>query len=296
MNKKTVLLIAFLFLPVIANAETYWGGELPDVSDTTANAEVTLEGDTYTYSYSVHSSSANSGNIWRFRIDIKQARRGMELSNVGLVSGLGYMRHTSNNILSEPSTPEMVPVGMFSPIDWHSGLDIHGTTGWGADDDENMILSGQSLSGFKITSHGLPGIREIRIEPDLIHPRVGTVTIDQINEVRGKASFFAKTIGPTAPPSDVENAFSPKALLEMIGGYIDESATLGWLTDAALANSLRAKLALVRTAMEADNPNQAKVVLGEVMALLANSTASQRTNEGYGLLYYNAKYLKDHLK
>ena len=139
--RKTILILSILLLlPFTSFAETYWGGELPNIIDTELNAEVVLDGDIYTYSYTIISSATNTGQIWSFDVDIKQPQGGIELSGEGLVNGHGYLKYTSAQVLSEPTTPKMVPVGLFSPPDWNSGPDILGQVGWGADDDEAGVV------------------------------------------------------------------------------------------------------------------------------------------------------------
>ena len=295
MYKKVILIIAFTLSPLLAYAETYWGGELPNVSDTTVNTEVAFDGDIYSYSYSVHSGSANSGQIWIFGIDIIQPQSGMALSDAGLVNGLGFARHGSAYVVSDPSTPKMVPIGLFSPTDWHSGLSRHGAASWGSNTEGDRIYSGHSLSGYKMTSHGLPGIREFKVVPDLIPPKVGTVTLDQIKATRTLASLFAKTIGPTAPPKGVDGNLDVRALMVMIEQYISQSGNYGWIMDSELEQSLLIKLNEIRQAIIQNDKDQAKVALYTFMQLLNQSNSTQRTNEAYGLLYYNAKYMRDFL-
>ncbi|MFQ5433176.1 MAG: CARDB domain-containing protein, partial [Nitrospinota bacterium] len=292
MNKKSILLIAFLLLPVSVYGETYWGGELPDASDTVVNSEVTLDGDIYTFSYSLQSALSNTGEIKRFRVDIKQPRNGMELSSDGLVNGPSFLKRSAARFLADPKVPDMVPVGMYSPDNWFSRLNKNGSAGWGG----SLLSPGESLTGLQMTSHGLPGIREFRIEPKIEPPSVElAIPRLEIKAMRDKASFFAKTIGPTAPPATSNGFFNMPAMFDLIAGYITESVNLGWLTDTTLASSFSLKHNEAVQAMSANDPSLAKVKLGEFMTLLDNSSSAQRTKEAYSLLYFNAKYLKDNL-
>ena len=55
-----------------------------------------------------------------------------------------------------------------------------------------------SLSGFQITSRGLPGLRDFMIEPDLVPPsEKSEITNDQMQAVEDKVAFKGKTISPT---------------------------------------------------------------------------------------------------
>lgn len=296
MNRKIMLIFIglLIFLPTSAYSQTYWGGELPNISNTQLKADVTLVGDIYTYSYTIISGHTNSGQIWSFDIDIKQIPGGAEISGEGLTNGLGYLKHTSAQILSEPDTPKMIPVGLWSPSNWNSGPDILGRVGWGSDDMQYRISPGQSLSGFQITSRGLPSLRNFIIQPKLIPPpahetdRTPEESRAIIKEVKDKVAFKGKTLGPTAPPL----YFDPKKFLNnTIRGYVNESVTLGWLIDPTLTNTILAKLDLARSFLDADEPTQAKAALNDFMTIIKDASATQRTTEAYGLLYFNAQYL-----
>ena len=284
MKKYIFLSIVLILFPATVYGETYWGGEVPTMSDTAVEAAVTPDGDIYTFSYSVHNGSGNTGNVRRFHIEITKPRGGMELSGEGLPS------LPSRSIIGDEYMVNTVPVGIFPPEGWWPGFHPDGYAWWGGP----VYSPGQSLSGYQITSKGLPGIRNFWVEPELeISPY--EISVEEEIAFSYRVSFKGKTIGPTAPPVDSEGVFNPKTLFEMIAGYMDESVTLGWLIDNTFIIDLYAKLDAVRQAMDNNNPSLAKIKLGEFMALLDSSSASQRTSAGYGLLYFNAKYLLDNM-
>ncbi len=294
MNKiiYSCLFIVITFSAVVVHSETCWGGELPSIRDTKVNAEVSSNGAIYTYSYTISSAPANSGSIWSFGIDIKKPREGMELSDDGIANGPRYMINTSDQVLSEPNTPKMIPVGLWSPANWISSLDVFGHATWGG----SLLQPGESLNGFQIMSSELPGLRDFIIEPRLIHqsiepdmsPEEG---LAMIQEVEDSVAFKGKTIGPIAPPK----IFNPINFIERINNYVNKSVTLDWLIDPALIISLQADIDAIRSFIEANDPSSAKTALSHFMTLLDEASSSQRTAEAYGLLFYNAKYLFDKL-
>src|SRR3989339_2153121 len=267
LNRRIILFLFFCFiilLPVMIGAETYWGGELPNISNTQLKVEVTVVGDIYTYSYTIISDATNTGEIGTFDIDITQPKGGIELSGEGLVNGPGYLRHTSAHILSEPTSPKMIPVGFFSPYDWVAGVNILGQAGWGSG-YKSIILPGQSLSGFQITSYGLPSIRDFRIEPELVPPSAGDteesgepVSLEEYQAVEDKVAFTGKTIGPTAPPAD----FKAIDFLNYIISMKHEAFSLGWIDNKGIEQSLDAKLENAKKKLEQGNKNAAKNILG----------------------------------
>ena len=297
-----LILSVILVLPIVIFAETYWGGELPSINDTKLKGEVLLADDIYTYTYSISSGNTNTGHIWIFNLDVKKPENGIDLSGEGLLNGPGYLRHTSAQILSEPTTPKMIPVGLFSPPNWNSGLTILGHVSWGANDNEFMILHGHSLSGFQMTSRGLPGLRDFIIRPDLIPPpEESDITHEQIKEVKDKVAFKGKTLGPTAPPAD----FKPVDFLNYIINMKHEAFSLGWITNKGIENSLDAKLDNAKKKIERDNVQAAQNILNafinEVEAQgcerFENCPPGKHlTTEAYALLFYNVKYLIGQLK
>jgi hypothetical protein len=301
MKKRLVIFVILLTLfPVVGLAETYWGGELPSIADTNVKAEITLNGDIYTYIYTVGSGKTNSGDIWRFRIDVKKPETGSDLSGDGIVNDTGYLKNTAAIILSDPKTPKMIPVGLFSPSDWVSGPDIFGTVGWGATDHEFMIFPGNSLSGFQITTRGLPGLIDFRIEPYLIPPSEGEILPEQIKEVKGKAAFKGKTLGPTAPSVNF-------VALDFLSYLIDlkhQAAELGWITNPGVEDSLDVKLDQVKVKLQTGDTktaaNQLSAFLNEVSAQGCQShdncpKGKHLAPEAWGLLYFNGKYLLDQI-
>lgn len=294
MNKKIILFFSLImFLPSIIYAETYWGGELPNISNTQLKAEVTFNGDTYTYTYTIASGHTNTGQIWSFDIDIKQPQGAIELSGEGLVNGPGYLKHTSAQVLSESTTPKMIPVGLWSPPNWNSGPDILGRIGWGSDDVQYRILPGQTLSGFQITTRGLPAVRDFIIQPKLIPPSAHETnltpeeSLTMVKEVKNKVAFKGKTLGPTAPPI----TFNPIDFIDYIISMKHEAFSLGWIKNAGIEQSLDAKLDNAKKKIEQGNTNAAKNILNAFLNEVEAQKDKHLTSEGYGLLKYNVEYL-----
>lgn len=323
-NKRVFLFFSLvMFLPAITYAETYWGGELPNINNTQLKIKVEFADNTYTYRYTISSENTNTGKIWIFAIDIKKPEGGIDLSREGLANGPGYLKHTSAQVLSEPTTPKMIPVGLFSPPNWNSGVGILGQVTWGANDDEYIIFPRYSLSGFQITSRGLPGLRDFIMRPKLIPPsEESDITREQIKAVKDQVAFKGKTLGPTAPPAD----FKPLDFLNYIISLKHEAYNLGWIVqdkdndkgkkddeEKGIMKSLDKKLEKAKEKFEKGNTKEAieklKSFLYEVEALYKkdkddehgekdkkeNHAYEHITSEAYALLKYNTEYLIDQL-
>ena len=296
--KRWILTFGILLaLPMFGFAETYWGGELPSIDNTRVKADVTINGDIYDFSYIIINMANNSGYIWRFRVDVRQPQAGADVNGEGLVSGPGFLKQTSALILSEPTTPKMIPFGLFSPPNWHSSVDVLGQVGWGSNDAKYRILPDQSLDGFHITSRGLPGLRDFTIEPKLIPPsEEGDVTNDQIQEVEDKVAFKGQTLGPTAPPANF-------VALDFVNYIIDlkhQAGTLGWITNPGVPDSLDVKLDQVKKHIQAGNTKPAVNVLNAFLNELDAQGCPKYEGcppgkhllpEAWALLKFNAEYL-----
>jgi hypothetical protein len=189
--------------------------------------------------------------------------------------------------------------------DWYMNR-YRGKDAWHWTNYPPGILPGKAESGLSFKSKGLPtivnsvflgGKRAIYSPPgdydtDEVEDsfeRVMKTLEDQYKEKFENVT--RKTIGPTVPP----RIFIPLDFLNTIQPYINESITLGWLIDSTLVSTLHAELNKARSYIEANDPSSAKSALQRFMTALDNSTSTQRTTEAYGLLYYNAQYLKNKL-
>lgn len=297
MKRVLCFIILLMGLPAFILAETYWGGELPNITNTKLKSEVLFADGVYTYACSITSGSTNTGKIWSFDIDVRKPEGGIDLTSEGLVNGPGYARHSSALILSSPTNPKMIPVGLWSPSNWISGLSVLGQAGWGG----ALLQPGQSLSGFHMTSRGLPGIRDFIIEPKLIPPsEESDITHEQIQEVEDQVAFKGKTLGPTAPLVNF-------VALDFLSYLIDlkhQAAELGWITNPGVEDSLDVKLNKVKAKLQAGDTKTASNILNAFLSEVAAQGCETYGNcpnekhlspEAWGLLYFNGKYLLDKL-
>jgi len=277
------LIVSTILIPVAAYGATYWGGELPDISNTKTDADVTLNGDIYTFTYNIQSGSSNTGNISHITIDISKPTDGFPLDGQSLPTAYFSGKEVLN---------KTVPIGMFGPNGWYPGIDYKSRAAWGG----SAYTPGQNFGGLQITSRGIPSIREIIIWPKLIPPREDSgITFEDIEATENKVNLVGKTIAPTAPPTEGDGIYSPFLHIEQIIGYIEESATLGWIPDATLTAALRANALLIKQAIDGYDSASAKTELTGFISLLAQSPPAARKNEAYGLLYYNAKYMLENI-
>lgn len=247
----------------------------------------------YTYSYTITNPATNTGEIIHIDIDITRPSNSVTLSSEGLTIPIGKKIKTFDEVIAMTNNPKLslslVPVGELVPSGWTGGLAQFGSKTGG-----DRITPGETQSGFEIISRGLPSIREIELVPKwvLLVESEEMVTQEEkqrASQIEDFLPYKTKTIAPTAPPNP--NYFSPFDFLNTIKSYVNDSATLGWIKDQSLKDSLLAQLTSVRTYLDANDPTLAKTILQQFMDTTSQASSSQRTTDAYGLLYYNAKYL-----
>ncbi|MBI4822892.1 MAG: hypothetical protein HY805_01505 [Nitrospirae bacterium] len=244
--------IAFTLL-LLSQLPDYHPELLPNpLEDIEIKAEINRSAEGYfIFSYEIYNPPKNNGRIWSIDIDVKKGEGESEL-NRGLELGVRCHKYGTEDVIASET---VVPVGMDSPPNWSCGVGTSKIAGWGAYDYPYHLLPGQSLSGFVITSYGLPGIRDIIVEPlivDTVYPEVDEeeVKMEELIRLmkadREKVSFKGKTLGPTAPPAD----FKPLEFLNYIISMKHEASTLGWITNKGIEMSLDAKLEAAKKKLE----------------------------------------------
>ncbi len=290
----------FIVLLVIGGqASMLRAQNLPAVRTVILKAEVTSPtgGGLLTYGYRVTNPASNSGSIWRMEIDISKPTGSVSLSSEGLFNGPGFLESISSSVLQEASTVPMVPVGLNAPSNWDVGLSVHGTVAWGPDGEPFLIRPGQSLSGYQITSRGLPGIRQFVAGPYVdvdtipIKPPEDDTDLPRYKQDLAaiKASVSAKgvTVAPTAPPAD----FRPLAFLQTIQSYKDQALKQGWITSFGIANSLDVKLNSAQGALERQDNTTAKNVLRALLHEVDAQGGKHLSPEAVALLKFNTEFL-----
>lgn len=299
-----VLAVSTLSAPALSQEIRLLPGEsLPILKNVEFKATVRLAASgVYTYAYSLTNPATNTGEIWAIDIDITAPSGGQNVGADGVVNGPRYRRQSSELVLSEIGRP-LIPVGLFSPPDWTAGLSIGGTAGWGASDEPFLIHPGKSLSGFQLTSRGLPGIRAVQIDPYFKQTPVDEATdedVERVDAIEKAIVVTQQTIGPTAPPA----VFITLEFITYLEDLKHQAQGIGWITNDGVVKSLDVKLDQVRKHLQAGSTKTA----GNVLQAFMNEVSAQGcathevcppgkhlTPEASGLLYFNAQYLLDHL-
>ncbi len=275
------------------------------------------------YTYLVTNPKSNSGRISQFEIDISRYSDQMEFDTLGLIYKNDGFTEGAFRRHYPALQGRIIPVGFPSgPAHWLELLSNNLTVTFAG--YSPMIEPGDSLGGFVMMSHGLPGIRRFIASPDfdptqyLPNPDEYPDSAVNVDSLERTLNYYGYTIGPTAPPLD----FSASLWLDTLISYKHQCITLGWLIDKpehekdgdndkaneGIVEKLDRRLDKAKDALTKGDSVKARqeleLFVKEVEHLYGEEEKGERskekgkevlTSEGYALLKYNAEYLIDRL-
>lgn len=249
------------------------------LTDVRVEAWVDFNGDSkiFRYEYKISNGKNSRGRIDSFVVSIRRPEGGARLSEDGLSKRPDMMSSLPDELRIalekfQEVLPPIVPVVLSSPSNWIS-ITL-GNARWGS--DEGTIGPGETLSGFMIDSPGLPTIREFHIDPRVSNPPATREII-----------FEGKTIGPTAPPSQINYE-------EFIGQLISlgkEARKLGWIKEGTMLEAIEWELKRARDAIEIAKKAEAQDAISSILSKVEAEKEGGLSPEGYALLKYNLQYL-----
>lgn len=158
---------------------------------------------------------------------------------------------------------------------------------WGMEPDE--ILPGEADSSFTYTTEALPFISRYYIQGSNETPT--NVSFEEIVQDIKTNSISGSTLGPADPP----NPFKESVFTGSLHSYTTRACELQWITNKGVCNSLESKLKNVSRHLDKGKSKQAGNVLEAFIKEVEAQKGKHLTSEGYGLLYYNARYLLEQI-
>lgn len=205
--------------------------------------------------------------------------------------------HSSFNFVNKRLP--VIPVGATAQKGWdcdYAALSgsSSGSYRWSAENSEAEIRPGSTGMGFGLISYGLPGLREILLEPDIdvdALPEEYDENEEKTDQLHERVKWSGITIGPKAPPKK----FVPSEFLTYILSLEEESVKQSWVSDPEFCKSLEAKLRNAQVKLDSGGKDAARGLLNAVMKELVAQKGKKINSTAFGLLYFNIQFLIDRL-
>jgi hypothetical protein len=278
---------------------------LPEVTGVELRAVVEedeTDASVFRFSYRI-ANTAGSLPVDTFSLDLRSDPSREPVSKDGLADAPGAVLPSSQQY-ELGFGPEGLVASAFPsvPNAWLTGIDAQGRARWSTADDSEQVSVGATKDGFTLLSRALPGVREARLETDLFPflPNVEEVEdLDAVTAAADSAGQLATSVGPVAPPKDLDLA----AFAGEIGGHVTTSEQEGWIRDASLAAGLSGQLAALQVALAAGDDSAAKglakAFIDEVDANACTTFTCPGdpaiTSEGFALLHFNMVFLRSNI-
>ena len=250
----------------------------------------------YKYSYKITNPSSNNGEIMYFAIFFDQnSAADTVLSDKDLAQCPMFSKTSSANANRKYFMPQ---VWSEAPTRWTCNYGTlpdysKGSFGWGAR-EKDFIKPGKSQDGFSLLSYGIPAILDVLVKPyinlDLLSNEYEE-NLEKTVALRNKVKWMGKTIGPKAPPK----VFNAKTSIQSLIDLESQSLTLEWIKDSGISKSFEAKLESAAKKIESGDKKAAKNILKAYLSEVETQQGKHLTTEAYAVLYYNGKYILDHL-
>lgn len=274
------------------------GSKYPDLRWTECLATVHRETMTFVYEYTLFNSQKNVGGINYFNIDIRQHP---EKSWPFSMKARGTWSEEAKIIKSaEAEPPPVVQVQVIAPGDTRGYVNHLSAAQWSlyaVQLDKSLLPPGKTMSGFKLISLSLPGVREftvvaadeIEYDPEDWGRKISQENIFELNFADRKIREHAgKTIAPVPRP----DLSIPEQFVSTIQRYLDESLKQKWIKSASLKASWDTLLVRIKQDIVEKKNVSAKEGLWKLIQECEKAFKKEEiTAEAYALLKYNAEHL-----
>lgn len=263
-------LLVGLSLATAANAQN-----LVSVSGAQLNATGTMNGTTVTIRYGISAPGSVTGTVGFFRINLS--------------GGCAI----ANDLASQTT--------LASPEGWSGNIVPGIEINWFGV-PASQVRGGQTLGGFSITANGLIGRCPFQLQPIVDTTLLGIADPEadadleayysQTQAALAALSVSGTTIGPVPAPPVFDRIGSLRSLLT----EIDETYSLGWITNRGIQNSFTAKLRTALNALERGNIATATNVLGAFIHEVEAQAGKHLSPQAVVLLKVNTQYLIDRIQ
>jgi hypothetical protein len=241
--------------------------------DPAVECSVSDDGGVYLYSYSVSLSSASQQYLVSFMISHPATIHNATKPNSRWTQG-EFAQHK----VWDWSNTKMDSSGLWTPT--------------------TDVAPGDSLGGFSIRSAGLPAIVSSYFEGNApllaFSAEPPTKMYDLLDPILvfPNNTIIRRTLGPKDPPTP----FNSINFLDTIKTYINESRSLGWITNDPTANKYTAFIDSARSNLQANRRGVTKSNLDLILQNVDADSGGTLSSEAYALLRFNTEYVMNKLR
>ena len=225
----------------------------------------------FTYRYTVENGARSTAGIGKLVIDIS------------LPMGVGRAGD---------------PVGVSAPQPgWRAIVGTDATARWEAIQNASLVLPNHTLAGFAIASHGPPALGRFTFSPHIDPDRAPVMSpgddpgdVDRYNQDLARYVASQSVDGVTLTPAAPVTA-TPDAELTNLTNQVVRARALGWISNEAIARSLRAKLESARGALSRRQFEMAQNILSGLRTDVAAQSGKSLTTEAVALVDVNIQYV-----
>jgi hypothetical protein len=299
-----MILLGTLALFSFSNLSDSLSTDYPFIWNVTSRVSVTCDSaaSMFYYHYSFANDSVNRGGIEAFKIVIwRNASTTTEFDTTGLRFTTKFAKTQFQNDYLR-LRPWIVPVGFPQlPRGWDG--ELFGNYPYAAITTIYEPLEpGKAVSGITLMSKGLPGVREVIVEPRfdvyLYYPMedgapageedsLHSITV-KVDSIRQAVIYHGLTIGPWAPPAK----FEPLIFLDTLISFVHESQALGWIPSKQDADSFISLFSRTKGDIENADIRAANSCIDSILVHLGEVRSSHICTEAYALIRYNSEYFK----
>lgn len=271
---------------------------VPLVENVTVQTATSYDSSTklYTYAYSVTNPAGNTGEIWDIGIDMQAPPNYVDVAGSELTMPFGKAGNKTFDAMVQLITPpqsllpdqtKTITFGIQVPSGWDSMITVGHTGGFADNSANDDIKPGETFGDLKMISDGVPTIKMMEL-----HPYWNLV-------VKGEA-YQAQEIAAAQVERDLTVKVPVLAPSWVRPGTFDQwdelkrdlaqAASLGWISDPNLAQTLTGELQSARTALDAGGSDQAVVdALNALLATVQGANATQLKAEARDLITLNVQ-------
>ena len=250
----------------------------------------------YRYQYSINNPSSNTGEIWKFRIDISVNANSGYIPDNGLTISLGSQNIPFWSVrdalysINSFRQKEIIPFGQTVPAGWNGGLEINGYAVFSNGDTTPNIVPGNTMGGFELQSYGIPTIREAQLLPLWMYVTDDHDTDTDADIAAGGVTeqslvFSTQTLGPSSVSQGSYQHW------DQVQNDLQTAILLQWIPDSPLSTKLTSQLASARQSLSQQDGTAAKNKLSVLIDLVQAAPMSNIKPSAASLLVLNAQAL-----